>query len=599
MAEKQILALSGKSRGVLRLEYGKKLGYAVESPSYLKDAELWLLFSDEEWSILPGCSGECPLPQRRVRAAAVAREGAFVMAGGRADFAAAKSACFTRREKARLRALEVQAVARASAQRAAQAVEQQQTAAPEGEQEPAAVQEPQIAAQEGEWKQTRATWERRQEQTAAQATVQGRRQEQTVAQATVQEREPKQTRAAREERQEQAVGRERSGRAAAQERIRAAGGRVQEQAWAEAAQREQTGASMHKAEAKQAAQEARTATRRAEEQAVTARKAQEQAQTFWKKASIPRPAEPMRVQMERGEDAFSLPVPEVVSAPALRELRWAAEPERSEERRKEAAEPERVGTREQSNIPREQHKVESPAEPRVRRAEREAGGSVEPRTHWEEREAGNLAEPSIPWEQHKAESSAEPRAYWEERETGSLAESRVRQGGRMAISAERAPTEQKFMEVQGDQPVKPPSARSGLFPALEEAEEREPQKSRPQRAAEQSEEAPRTRRCFERKESQIAPFPKIFPSSHWKKIEYPAYPGRGHYLMGEIYQGQACTAKALAVPGRYALNPPAWLKGFETYLEDSEGQGYWLLFQDEAGKALPIAQVFRDLQEEC
>ncbi len=61
--------------------------------------------------------------------------------------------------------------------------------------------------------------------------------------------------------------------------------------------------------------------------------------------------------------------------------------------------------------------------------------------------------------------------------------------------------------------------------------------------------------------------------------------------MGEIYQGQNCAAKALAVPGRYALNPPAWLKGFETYLEDGEGQGYWLLFQDDAGKPLPIAQV--------
>lgn len=109
MAESQILALSGKSRGVLRLEYGEELAFSLVSPAYLKDAELWLIFSDGEYQVLEGCQGRCPLPPRRVRAAAVARQGTFLMTGGHADFGAARSACFTRHEKKRLKALEVQA----------------------------------------------------------------------------------------------------------------------------------------------------------------------------------------------------------------------------------------------------------------------------------------------------------------------------------------------------------------------------------------------------------------------------------------------------------------------------------------------------------
>ena len=109
MAEKQVLALSGKSRGVLRLEYGQELAFSLESPAYLRDAELWLLFSDREWMILDRCKGSCPLPPRRVQAAAAARGGQFLMAGGKADFSAARSACFTRQEKKRLKELEVSA----------------------------------------------------------------------------------------------------------------------------------------------------------------------------------------------------------------------------------------------------------------------------------------------------------------------------------------------------------------------------------------------------------------------------------------------------------------------------------------------------------
>lgn len=442
MAEKQILALSGKSRGVLRLEYGGQLGFSVESPAYLRDAELWLLFSDEEWSIMPNCQGECPLPQRRVQAAAVARDGAFVMTGGRADFAAAKSACFTRQEKARLKALEVQAVARASIQREKRENQEQQARAAaqgrEQEQVRVAAGEPGQATTK-EWAQTKATWTGKQEQPEA-ASMRDRR------------------------------------------------GRPE--------------AALEQKEQKQA--EAREPGR---------------GEAIWKKASMPRPAEPMRAQGEWEEEGdFSLPVPEVVSAAALSELRRAAEPERPAEKKEKA--------REQMEGRLEECSAATPVEPPV------------------------------------------------------------------AVREEEAPQSQRDVE--------PPSARRGLFPALEKMGEEEPQKIRPQRAADAApkKKAPRTR-CFERKESEVSPFPKIFPSSHWMKIEYPAYPGRGHYLVGEIYQGQNCAAKALAVPGRYALNPPAWLKGFETYLEDGEGQGYWLLFQDDAGKPLPIAQVFRDLREEC
>ena len=110
MAEKQVLALSGKSRGVLRLEYEReRLAFSLESPAYLRDAELWLLFSDRDWVILDCCKGSCPLPRGKVRAAAVARGGQFLMAGGRADFSLARSACFTRQEKKRLKELEVSA----------------------------------------------------------------------------------------------------------------------------------------------------------------------------------------------------------------------------------------------------------------------------------------------------------------------------------------------------------------------------------------------------------------------------------------------------------------------------------------------------------
>ena len=56
MAESQILALSGKSRGVLRLEYGEELAFSLVSPAYLKDTELWLKVARGAAHCLPaGC----------------------------------------------------------------------------------------------------------------------------------------------------------------------------------------------------------------------------------------------------------------------------------------------------------------------------------------------------------------------------------------------------------------------------------------------------------------------------------------------------------------------------------------------------------------
>ena len=55
--------------------------------------------------------------------------------------------------------------------------------------------------------------------------------------------------------------------------------------------------------------------------------------------------------------------------------------------------------------------------------------------------------------------------------------------------------------------------------------------------------------CIQRSEKSVQPFPKIFPTSKWVKVEYPSFPGRGYYLSGEIFQGEKCAAKALAVPG--------------------------------------------------
>ena len=370
MAESQILALSGKSRGVLRLEYGEELAFSLVSPAYLKDAELWLIFSDGEYQVLEGCQGRCPLPPRRVRAAAVARQGTFLMTGGHADFGAARSACFTRHEKKRLKALEVQAQPRSFAA---------------AEERPAA----------------------------------GKPRQQS----------------------EEAQGREEK---------------------RERAQKEQRGPGEKK-------QPPKAATNG-----------------------------PEQVQELRQEKSPS-------SHPG-------------------AAQPETV----------QAEKVPGQSGQRAARRAEEQG----------EREGRGQEVPS-----------------------------------KLGTAA-------------------PPSAKRALFPALEE--QWESSAPNPEKGQKKSPEP--LRACmarFEKRTTPVFPFPKIFPSSKWVRIEYPDFPGRGHYLTGEILQASGESARALAVPGRYGLNPPAWLKGFESYLEGADGQGYWLLFQDAGGQPLSIAQVLGRAREGC
>lgn len=77
------------------------------------------------------------------------------------------------------------------------------------------------------------------------------------------------------------------------------------------------------------------------------------------------------------------------------------------------------------------------------------------------------------------------------------------------------------------------------------------------------------------------PFSHIFPNAHWYKVTYPLSRGKWHYLLGEIYHNNKMVLKAVAVPGKYSMSSPSWLKGFDTFFISKENQaGYWLLFED-------------------
>lgn len=67
------------------------------------------------------------------------------------------------------------------------------------------------------------------------------------------------------------------------------------------------------------------------------------------------------------------------------------------------------------------------------------------------------------------------------------------------------------------------------------------------------------------------PFPRAFPQSVWKRVEYPGRPG--HYLVGEgMGRGGAYTVYAL--PGAYA--PVSRQPGFGRFLRAADGSGYWV-----------------------
>ena len=68
--------------------------------------------------------------------------------------------------------------------------------------------------------------------------------------------------------------------------------------------------------------------------------------------------------------------------------------------------------------------------------------------------------------------------------------------------------------------------------------------------------------------------------------------GNWHYISGEIYRNGVLTAYATGVPGEYALAPPRWLTGFQTYLSAQAGaKGYWLMFENQEGQQLTLPEL--------
>lgn len=716
MAEKQVLALSGKSRGVLRLEYGQELAFSLESPAYLRDAELWLLFSDREWSILDRCKGSCPLPARRVQAAAVARGGQFLMAGGRADFSAARSACFTRQEKKRLKELEVSARQRpkpseilsgqpegqifqetqrrgaetpsarqgrkAENERPAQAsAAQQETAAGKG-QETAQAAQAQPAPETRQKKQ--GSWETRQGgQGCPQAS-----QAQWAQEGRGREREPAFGLASQEKTQamssqeKQSAAPEPLGHAQtaqtdpASEQRRQSGQDEARTAW-ELAPQKTPANSEPQSQAQSAFEQRRNLKQRepqtapepmprmrqsVQEQESAPSSRQKQPTAAFSRDSQPE-SMPEAPGTRRQEGAPSQPrqafsgqeggagpgnshssayrggrdsrafgrgqsqapgapargamsqqrrqwenLPEYVSTPALEELMRAAQPQSTSPRRG------RVGMQE----PR-RHSFSAPQAGRMQGGRQEGPSAWKGQGGEDERPAqaasarqetaafSQIVQPSSASEMHQPGSTPaqQEQAAWEQK-TAPAAQ--VQSALEPRQKAQSAP---QLRPGEGRQKAAGPSARSAPEQAASgqsaqavpetaahsSAQKAKAQPERPQSGQQKqgAKSAPRYA-CIQRTEKSVQPFPKIFPSSKWVKVEYPSFPGRGYYLSGEIFQGEKCAAKALAVPGRYALNPPAWLKGFETYLEDASAQGYWLLFQDMQGKAIPISQVFKGSQ---
>lgn len=89
--------------------------------------------------------------------------------------------------------------------------------------------------------------------------------------------------------------------------------------------------------------------------------------------------------------------------------------------------------------------------------------------------------------------------------------------------------------------------------------------------------------CHPKRIRSVQPFSYLFEDSRWERVEYPFAYGQSGYLKGEIYRDGALIATAMAIPGKYALTPPSWLKGFNTYLQEQDGPaGYWVLLRDSA-----------------
>ena len=84
------------------------------------------------------------------------------------------------------------------------------------------------------------------------------------------------------------------------------------------------------------------------------------------------------------------------------------------------------------------------------------------------------------------------------------------------------------------------------------------------------------------KKTIVRPFSKQYLEFEWEKTEYPGLKGYWHYITGRLYVDGVLQKIAIGVPGDYAINPPSWLYGFDTYAfaDGGDARGYWILFED-------------------
>ena len=604
MAEKQVLALSGKSRGVLRLEYEReRLVFSLESPAYLRDAELWLLFSDRDWVILDCCKGSCPLPPRRVQAAAAARDGQFRMAGGKADFSAARSACFTRQEKKRLKELEVSAQQRPKPGDILPGQAEQQIF--RGEQRKSAG-----APSAQQWQ--RAEDERSAQAAAAQQKVAAQTEQKAMpdAQAASELRQREQGKAQiSPEMQQRGQEKTQAGPAQAMQKPRQDGQektpdaqKLNQQAKAAQTQWEQQPQRGQEKEQSSPQMQARQGSEQEQKNSPGAHQQGKPSAGFSQNIrpqSMPE-AEEIRqenaqVQQERAFSSHNGSKGGAMQTPSAHESGRDSRNFERQQGRQAGTSSNGMGGQQAGQWENLPEYVSAPALEELMRATQpqssmpgrgQAGMQRPCQNSFSASQAGQpkKTQPASPAAMHLGQNAAE-------QQEGAPQAGQPSEGQRIAApSAGNAPG-QRAAGRPGQAVPKTADAPSSAQRANSQSES--PQSAQQKKQGARS--APGYA-CIQRREKSVQPFPKIFPSSKWVKVEYPSFPGRGYYLSGEIFQGERCAAKALAVPGRYALNPPAGLKGFETYLEDSNAQGYWLLFCDMQGKAIPISQVFKDLQ---
>lgn len=72
------------------------------------------------------------------------------------------------------------------------------------------------------------------------------------------------------------------------------------------------------------------------------------------------------------------------------------------------------------------------------------------------------------------------------------------------------------------------------------------------------------------------PFPDAFPTSRWKKVNYPGT--NRFYLEGEMEQN-GIRMVLHALPGEYAPVPPMRRRGFTRFFRAMDGNGYWVRVQ--------------------